>query len=306
MAYDGSLKAPMPQMQGTFNDISGSLKAPMPVMSGTFNITWGGALVAPMPIISGLINLVWHGALIAPMPVMSGDFSPATIFTGTLKAPMPVMRGQVGQAWYGNLAAPFPKIQGIFVGSQYNFSGELKAPMPVITGYFIGSSGASYSAVLVMNLKNRGISEYENYDYNSACYFNGKYLGMKKGGIYNLDGTDDAGTNIDAVINLGSYDFGSQNENIIPDIYLKYSGDDTLQVYMAVDQSLEITDSDVEIDGPFYSCPPEENKMQTIRIELPKGISASRHQFQITNSNGAYFHLKDIGIPIERLQRRRS
>jgi hypothetical protein len=161
--------------------------------------------------------------------------------------------------------------------------------------------------VLVMNLKNKVVSEYQNYNFNSACFFNGVYLGADKAtGIHILSGANDNGAPIDASITLGSSNFGSQNENIIPDIHLNYSGSDELQVYMTVDEALEMDDPNAIVEGPFMAREPRGDKVQSIRAELPKGLSGGRHQFQITNTNGSSFNLQSIGIPIERLQRRLS
>jgi len=59
-----------------------------------------------------------------------------------------------------------------------------------------------------MNLFHFGVTEYNNYPFNSFCDYHGTgmYIGASEGGIFLLDGDDDAGVGIEAVIHSGTED----------------------------------------------------------------------------------------------------
>ena len=307
MAFDGTLKAPMPKASGTFNDLTGSLKAPMPVILGSFQpgVAFVGHLVAPFPQVNGLFNETWQGHLIAPMPKVSGTLASALVLSGKLKAPMPIINGQLGYAWYGHLVAPMPKMSGIFAGSVYEFNGALVAPMPRIFGTLIQGQTSDFT-VLVMNLANKVVSEYQNYNFNSACKFNGVYLAADKStGVHILSGDDDNGTPIDAYLVLGDSNFGVTNLKMCPEMLVNYFGDG-LEVSVLRDQQIEMDDPDAIVNGPYDVPATFDNRVQTKRARFPKGYESGSWQHKIGNVNGGKFNIESIELPMEISRRRRN
>ena len=287
MAFSGSLISPFPVISGAFNDVGGKLIAPMPVLSGTLSMatSFKGALVSPFPVMSGVTGEVFSGKLVAPMPVMSGGFVSVTLFKGSLTSPMPVLKGTLGVAWVGKLVAPMPVLIGSLVGSTYQFNGVLVAPMPVMQGIISIPVSDSFN-VLVMNLSNKFLSFYQNYNFNSACKFNGQYIAAGADGLYLLTGLDDNGTDIDASILLGDYDFGMDNIKTRPELFVNYSGDGDLQVSLNVDQD--------EMDGPYEIPAPHETKVQTRKARLPKGYRGSHYQYLLENVQGSHVNIQNL------------
>ena len=58
-----------------------------------------------------------------------------------------------------------------------------------------------------LNTVNFSISEYVNYGFNSFAEIDGQMFGANENGLYLLDGSDDAGTNIVATFRLVLQDF---------------------------------------------------------------------------------------------------
>lgn len=65
---------------------------------------------------------------------------------------------------------------------------------------------------IALNLKRRAASQFTNWDFNSLCYFNGKWFGADDSGVFQVNtGTDDDGTAIQSRVRVAT-DFGAQRE----------------------------------------------------------------------------------------------
>ena len=149
--------------------------------------------------------------------------------------------------------------------------------------------------VMVLNLMNKLPSFYSNYNFNSACPFNGGYLAIGPAGIYTLTGDSDSGAPINASILTGDSNYGTDRIKTDPEIFLNYSGGE-MQVSVYVDESDQI--------GPFQVPQPEGNRTQTRRARLPKGLRGSRLQYLIENVNGDSFNFQSADLGMNVSQRR--
>lgn len=299
MAFSGALISPMAVASGVFNDVNGSLQTPFAVVSGTVYsaMVFNGALVAPFAVLEGTFNEAFNGALITPMSeFLQGGFDSATLFSGALKTPFAVASGEIGSAWVGKLISPMAVLSGVFVGSSYSFNGALVTPMAVINGLIAIPVSDNFS-VLVMNLSNKLLSFYENYNFNSACLFNGEYIAAGADGLYLLIGPDDNGAQIDASILLGNYDFGIDQLKTNPEIYVNYSGNGEAQVSVNVDQ-------DEDFDGPYQVPAPTGNKLQTRRAKPALGLRGSHWQYLIENVEGSQINIQNLELKFKKSQRR--
>jgi hypothetical protein len=150
---------------------------------------------------------------------------------------------------------------------------------------------------MAMNLKNRLVAFYSGYNFNSVALVNGVYLGADAAsGFYALTGASDNGTNIDASILLGNYNFGVDNIKTNPQMFLNYSGTGELQVSLA-------TDGD-EMEGPYEVPAPHETKTQTKRAILPQGVRGSHYQYLIENVQGSQVTIQNAELQFEKSMRR--
>lgn len=79
--------------------------------------------------------------------------------------------------------------------------------------------GADYQA-WVMNAETTGTTQYTNFPMNSLFTFQGVPYGVSETGLYQLEGADDDGDQINAVVATGDMNFGTSREKNIPRAYL--------------------------------------------------------------------------------------
>lgn len=305
MAFNIAVQAPIPIAQISFNAMNISVVAPMPVAAIGFasSPSFAIGVDAPLPVADIRFNGGFHISVLAPMPFVTIEGHSVSSFNISVVAPMPIVDIEMGQAWVIKANAPIPTANIHFVTDTAPFQLFAIAPFPVANISF-GQSASEIFTVLVMNLKNKVVSLYENYNFNSACKFNGVHLGAASDGIHILSGADDNGDHIDASITLGDSDFGLPNVKIIPELFFNYSGSDGLQVYVALDQDEEMGSTDAEEKGPYPVPAPTEGKTQTKRAKPPGGFRAGHWQFRIENTDGSDFNLQSIEMPVEKSNRR--
>lgn len=134
-----------------------------------------------------------------------------------------------------------------------------------------------------MNMQNFGVTEYQNYPFNSMVKFQGVYLGANANGVYRLDGDTDAGEEIDARIKTGILGFRNQTRVDSAYLTLRSDGDVLLKVITA-----EKTEN-------WYSLSGSENLSQK-RVKLGRGLQSSLYQFELTNITGSDLELSGMEI----------
>ena len=147
----------------------------------------------------------------------------------------------------------------------------------------------------VVNANTFAVTKYRNYNFNSYAHLEGIYYGVNDDGIYELDGSDDAGTTIDATITMGKKDFDSKQLKSIPQVYIgaHTNGDIILKV---------VTDSGA---ARFYRMKEQTSgDLKTTRVTLGKGLRSRYWQFELTNVNGADLTLDSIAFLAVGLTRR--
>lgn len=98
--------------------------------------------------------------------------------------------------------------------------------------------------VWVVNVETGQSSQYDGYTFNSFFEREGEYFGVANDGIYQLDGVDDVGTDIESLIDFGESDCGLPGRKKIlnvhigtsdgSDMYLKVDTDTGTQTYKLV------------------------------------------------------------------------
>jgi hypothetical protein len=298
MAFAIAVNAPKPVANISFNLVKISVVARLPVVSlrVTTSPSFVIAVKAPLSVGSILFNETFKIKASALLPVASFGFNSSTVFSIAAKAKLPLVSISIGSAWVIKAKVPLPVANLIFAGYSLpiNISARAKVPVANIT---FGHGDSATFTVMVMNLKNKLVSFYQNYNFESVGVFNGVPIGCDPtSGLYLLTGDDDNGTEIDASILLGNYDFGENNEKTVPRLYLNYSGDGEAQVSVSTDQD--------EMDGPYDIPAPHETKLQTRRARLPIGFRGSHYQYLIENVQGSHLNIQNIELQFKKSQRR--
>lgn len=164
-------------------------------------------------------------------------------------------------------------------------------------GIGLTRAGETYTGV-VMNMSNKAVTEYSNYNFNSLGSWNAVSYGATDTDIYQLTGADDAGTNIASYLVTALTTMGTRYTNRVERAYLGLRNDGTVHLRIVARQ-----DDDTKVSH-IYSLTETGNTLRRERVKLGRGVRATYWQFELRNEDGADFELDEmVFIPIV-LQRR--
>ena len=147
---------------------------------------------------------------------------------------------------------------------------------------------------IVMNVKNRAITEYTNYCFNSLCCFNGRYLGANSSGIFPLSGDDDNGTAIDAHIKTATADVGKGQPKKLRDAWI-FARKGLMTFTVIADEDNEFT----------YNADVENSKIHEERVKIGRGIKGRGFSFILANVDGSDFDIDNISVLTDNIRRAR-
>lgn len=139
------------------------------------------------------------------------------------------------------------------------------------------------SHVWVLNAETGASSRYDNYGFNSFGQLDGRYVGAKSDGLYLLEGDDDAGLPIQAMVDFGKTDFGSSTLKSVPTAYLGAASNGKLVLKVIVEGAEH-----------YYTARDSSTQLQQQRIDLGRGLRANYFAFQLHNHAGDDFELDSI------------
>ena len=147
---------------------------------------------------------------------------------------------------------------------------------------------------IVMNTRNRAVTEYSNYAFNTFCCFNGIYLGASKDGVFELAGDDDNGVDIDAHIKTATADVGKDQPKKLRDAWiLARKGLMTFKVI--ADENNEFT----------YNADVENSNIHEERVKIGRGIKGRGFSFILANVAGSDFDIDSISVLTDNIRRAR-
>ena len=132
-----------------------------------------------------------------------------------------------------------------------------------------------------INTRTGAVTEYQNYSFNSFCQNGHKYLGASASGLYELDGDDDAGSDIIAQIKSGFAQFGGSKYSSFKAAYLGMRGDGDIILKLETG------------DNKSYTYQTVIQDMQSTKVRLGKGLRARYFSFELI-STGPDFDLDTI------------
>lgn len=129
----------------------------------------------------------------------------------------------------------------------------------------------------VMNTEMLGVTNYENFRFNSMAGFGQNYYATDGEKIYLLSGSTDAGAAIDAELTTGATDFGSAFMQRIDRAYLGLRSDGNLILKVITDERVEDWYELTEVAGGLHES----------RIKIGKGLKARYWRFRVANKAGS-------------------
>jgi len=146
--------------------------------------------------------------------------------------------------------------------------------------------------VWVMNQETGATSRYDNFEFNSFAFFNGRYYGARADGVYLLEGDTDAGKRIMASISLGKFDFGTSAQKRVPNAFVGVASNGRMLLKVIVEQEEYV-----------YVARDYGENLQTQRIDIGKGLKANFFEFELYNEDGEDFDLDSVefvAVPLGR------
>lgn len=145
-------------------------------------------------------------------------------------------------------------------------------------------AGEEYSA-WVMNMDSLGVTQYQNYGFNSFAKFNRFYYGAREDGLYLLDGDTDDGTPIQAWIKTGLSNFGTGLVKRMPAFYIGYTADNGMVLKVTVTNAGEKTEH-------WYKLTPRQaDSTREDRATVGKGLASVYWQWELHNIDGGDFEI---------------
>ena len=146
-----------------------------------------------------------------------------------------------------------------------------------------------------LNLKNFALTKYSGYNFNSMGFSDGVTLGADSTGIYELSGSDDDGTDIDAFARFGVTDFDIKHKLNVREAYLGIRKDGEMVIKTITNEHLE----------RWYHLKSTHDGMGTERVKFAKGVKSGYWQFEVHNKDGGDFDLDYMEVIPMVLKRRK-
>jgi hypothetical protein len=152
---------------------------------------------------------------------------------------------------------------------------------------------------ICMNASLKGITEFQNYEFNSLATLKGRLYGAGADGLYLLEGPDDAGVDIAARARTPLSRIAGGRKAHVDSAYLGYSAGGQMQMKVITTEATGTKTSRVY-----------ELKAQTAdtnragRIKLGKGVQSVYWAFELSNVLGADFTIDVVELHVLALSRR--
>lgn len=142
----------------------------------------------------------------------------------------------------------------------------------------------------VMNTRTRGVTQYENYNFNSFAELDGRYYGANDEGLYLLEGDSDGTAPISAYIRTGLTNFGTQFKKQVHDAYIGYTTDGKLLLKVIT------TDAGQRKENWYSLNAKDVEATSDNRFRIAKGVKSVYWQFEVANIDGADFDISNMTV----------
>lgn len=282
-----------------FDECTGntSIELPELTLSATVSINEIGQASLTFPFLtlsaSGSVMTIGRGAITIPRLSLGAETFIGEI--GNVSVTIPALSiegiGAEGALGTGAITLPF-----LILSNTGMLSAEGEADLTIPAFMMFAEVGTSTYLNLVMNLRNRALTLYENYSFNSLCRFNGVNLGATATKIYDLStGITDNGTAISWAFKLPYIDleFKIKKKLRLAWITLKTDGDLLLTVSYpdGTEHEYTVTGYETTEDG--------------IRVKFGKGIKSRYVALEIEDVNGSTLELDAIRLQFDQYTAKR-
>lgn len=301
--YEGTAELTLPMIsvegEGVYSGVSLESTPTIPALTlsaeGRMDGIGDGAVTIPRLGVSGIMTSenLGVGAVSIPHLTLSAEGGLNALGVGAMSIPMLSLSATMVAGGVGTFAKTLPSLKVSGTGYlSIDGTGAVTIPMLTIS---IGVTPQTYLN-MVMNIRNRALSLYTNYDFNSLCRFNKKHYGANGTAIYDLDtGDNDDGTLIEWNFRTGHLDLDQKVSKKLKQARISYksSGDLMLKVVLpdGTEYEYDATGYEVTEDG--------------IRVKFGKGIRSKYVALDVSNIDGASASVDVITLDLDRARENR-
>ena len=246
---------------------------------------------------TGGVSRVGSGDIVLPAVTVSANGYLWHVGLGNVILPAISIRGNgiFSNAGIGSVVLPVVTVSAN--GYAWHLgTGSVILPAIILTanGYVVLTNPEFFG--ISMNMRNKVISTYLGYNFNSMAVLDGHVYGANEYGIYLLEGADDNGVDIDAHIKTGTFDLHDPRVQRLVDAWLslRISGSGVFTVYE--DEETEGTTEDIIVEDP---------NMHDERVGLPQGLKGRFVAFKFENVDGSDFDITGLSVRTRELRRLR-
>ena len=134
-----------------------------------------------------------------------------------------------------------------------------------------------------VNIRNTAVTEYDNYPFNAMAFIGGRPYGTSDEGLFRLEGDDDDGTPISAMVRTGLTEFPELVRGANAWVVMTADGEMLFKTITGDDGSYEVATYRMH-------ARPQGAAVET-RFDLDKGYVGTAWGFELENVDGAYFEL---------------
>jgi hypothetical protein len=263
-------------------------------LAGSVSPIGTGTITLPGLSVTGVGSLSSTGTASINIPLLSLQSNGLLSIIGTLNSSIPTITVEATglSGLYGTLDKPLPmfSISGTGIIS-VNGIGSITLPSILITSTGVFLASPDYLS-MVMNIRNKALTLYNNYKFNSFCRFNGKHFGATSTEIFDLDtGTTDDGTNIEWNFRLPYVDLEQKNKNKL------------LQAWLSFSASGDIIVTVIQANGEEYEYDIEgvDSYEEGLRIKFGKGIRSKYITIDFKSVDGGSASIDVLKLMFNRL-----
>ena len=291
----GSLQFTLPilsiRLDGVI-DTEGTLNLNIPMlivtMSGRSSVE--GVLTVDIPSYS--IKLTGQqeieGVLNVLLPRMEFKATGFINETGILTVTIPIITftGTVDVGSEGTLNITLPAYR-ITMDGYLSTEGDLSITIPMILFHAVQAVVAADYFTMVMNTKNKALTLFNNYKFNSLCAFGGKHFGATDTGIFDLDSdTKDNGEMIEWNIKTGYLDLEQGQKKKLVEAWTSYKTDGDIKFTV-------IQPNGEEYEYILQGIDPTETGL---RLKFGRGIRTKYVALNIQNIDGSSIDLDELKL----------
>ena len=293
-AYEKDFNFALPMlnidMAAEINEV-GSLNIglPMVLFSGDGQDNTIGQINITLPSLIGEFEGITGqtGALDITLPMLTTSWNGLGSVEGTVDITIPIVKMSFGAVIgaSGGLDITIPMPLFAFSGV-VSAEGKLTVSIPMLKFFTSTDTGDDYES-MVVNIKNKALTEYANYNYNSMCSFNGKNIGAKEDGLYELAGETDSGDPIE-----WSFQTGYINLMRLSQAWFYYKSKGDLMLTVILPDGREF-----EYDLTSYS-----DAEYASRVKIGKGIKTKYALLKLSNVDGSPISLDYVKLKYSELE----